>query len=299
MIWVILVALAAAILLYIFAPLMGHNKNSVVSGESFQVYNAKISEISQQIAAGEDDGGELLTAKTALQRKALEQGETIELKAGLSSKTILLPIAAAFFASVFVLYSQLGAPELANKEGDNQTNALQELEGLPLDQLVLRLEGALKADPANPNGWIYYARSLMTLGRYDEALAAYDKVIAITNSDEKIVSERASAVRYIDQIQNANRSSPTGPNAEGIEAAADMTAKDRAAMVQNMVDGLSAKLTENPNDEQGWIRLLRSRSVLGQTDLLLAEKNRMSEVFADQPEIIERILTASGIDNQE
>jgi cytochrome c-type biogenesis protein CcmH len=37
-------------------------------------------------------------------------------------------------------------------------------------------------------------------------------------------------------------------------------------MIAGMVDGLERRLTQNPRDADGWIRLMRSRMVLGQPD---------------------------------
>lgn len=46
-------------------------------------------------------------------------------------------------------------------------------------------------------------------------------------------------------------------------AAQNMTSGDRDAMVQGMVDGLAAKLKQNPRDRAGWEQLIRARMVLG------------------------------------
>jgi len=38
---------------------------------------------------------------------------------------------------------------------------------------------------------------------------------------------------------------------------------DRAAMIQSMVDSLARRLEQSPRDADGWIKLIRSRVVLG------------------------------------
>jgi cytochrome c-type biogenesis protein CcmH len=45
---------------------------------------------------------------------------------------------------------------------------------------------------------------------------------------------------------------------------ADMAPADQAAAIRGMVDGLAARLKENPEDAEGWRRLARSYSVLGE-----------------------------------
>ena len=43
-----------------------------------------------------------------------------------------------------------------------------------------------------------------------------------------------------------------------------MSGSDRQAMIAGMVDRLQAQLKASPRDEDGWVRLMRARMVLGQ-----------------------------------
>ena len=58
---------------------------------------------------------------------------------------------------------------------------------------------------------------------------------------------------------------PRGPTREDMEAALGMGEGDRQAMIRGMVDGLAARLEQNPNDLDGWTRLERAYRVLGDT----------------------------------
>jgi cytochrome c-type biogenesis protein CcmH len=42
-----------------------------------------------------------------------------------------------------------------------------------------------------------------------------------------------------------------------------MSAEDRASMIRSMVESLDAKMSENPDNIEGWLRLVRSYAVLG------------------------------------
>lgn len=77
---------------------------------------------------------------------------------------------------------------------------------------------------------------------------------------------------------------------------AAMSEEDRAVMIQAMVDGLSERLYETPQDTQGWLRLLRSRKVLGQEAVARAEIARLREALAGQDAVIEEIISQSGWD---
>ena len=56
-----------------------------------------------------------------------------------------------------------------------------------------------------------------------------------------------------------------GPTAQDMRTASQMPKGQQDAMIQNMVDGLEAKLKANPKNAQGWIMLMRSRMSLGET----------------------------------
>ena len=58
---------------------------------------------------------------------------------------------------------------------------------------------------------------------------------------------------------------PKGPTREDMEAALGMSPDDRQQMIRGMVDGLAARLEQNPGDLDGWTRLERAYRVLGDT----------------------------------
>lgn len=77
-----------------------------------------------------------------------------------------------------------------------------------------------------------------------------------------------------------------------VDAIAQMSPEDQQAMIIAMVDGLAARLKDDPENVEGWVRLLRSRQVLGQDateDIAL-----MQATFAAQPDVISDILERSG-----
>ena len=49
-------------------------------------------------------------------------------------------------------------------------------------------------------------------------------------------------------------------------AATSIPPAQQNEMVKGMVDRLAARLQRNPRDAEGWIRLMRSRMVLGERD---------------------------------
>ena len=56
-----------------------------------------------------------------------------------------------------------------------------------------------------------------------------------------------------------------GPSREDMEAAQQMSAEDRNAMIRSMVERLAERMKDNPDDLAGWQRLARAYRVLGET----------------------------------
>jgi cytochrome c-type biogenesis protein CcmH len=62
--------------------------------------------------------------------------------------------------------------------------------------------------------------------------------------------------------QSAATAAIPGPTPEQMRAANAIPPSQQDQMVRAMVDGLAARLRQNPHDADGWIRLMRSRMVL-------------------------------------
>lgn len=74
---------------------------------------------------------------------------------------------------------------------------------------------------------------------------------------------------------------PRGPSAADIAAAQQMAPEDRQQMIRNMVEGLAARLDENPNDSEGWQRLARAYGVLGEKENALRALGKIAELRPD------------------
>ena len=63
-----------------------------------------------------------------------------------------------------------------------------------------------------------------------------------------------------------------------------MTVEDRVAMIRNMVESLDAKLAENPDNLEGWLRLVRSYSVMGDRAAAVTALERARQTFPGESE---------------
>ena len=74
-----------------------------------------------------------------------------------------------------------------------------------------------------------------------------------------------------------------GPTSDQVAAAGQMSAADRQAMIHTMVDKLAGELKANPHDSGGWVRLMRARMVLGETDKAAEAYQDARKAFAGTP----------------
>jgi cytochrome c-type biogenesis protein CcmH len=81
-----------------------------------------------------------------------------------------------------------------------------------------------------------------------------------------------------------------GPTADDVRNADAMPPADRAAMIRGMVDGLATRLEQSPGDVEGWIKLIRSRKVLGETKEAAQALQRALDVFKTAPQEREQIV---------
>ncbi|WFP75343.1 c-type cytochrome biogenesis protein CcmI [Mesorhizobium sp. WSM4906] len=125
-------------------------------------------------------------------------------------------------------------------------------------------EAALKLDPANAKANFYLAMGLAQEGKKAEADAAWQKMLGQLAPDSPW---RSAVQQALADTAEATAGKPAaGPDADQVEAAQQMSPQDRQAMIETMVAGLDDRLKQNPRDEEGWMRLIRSYVVLGKAD---------------------------------
>jgi cytochrome c-type biogenesis protein CcmH len=87
-----------------------------------------------------------------------------------------------------------------------------------------------------------------------------------------------------------------GPTAAEMEAAADLSAEEQQAMISGMVEQLADRLAENPDDSEGWMRLIRARVVMGAKEQAVADlANARAQFAAGTPDRIALDQAASAL----
>jgi cytochrome c-type biogenesis protein CcmH len=116
---------------------------------------------------------------------------------------------------------------------------------------------ALELDPKLPKARFYDALALKQEGKTAEAKAALEAFLKDTPADAPW------RPMLVAEMQDMG-AKPPALDSETMAAAQDMSAEDQQAMIRSMVDGLEERLAANPDDLDGWLRLIRSRAVLGE-----------------------------------
>lgn len=127
----------------------------------------------------------------------------------------------------------------------------------------------LKRDPKN--GMALYLSGLMLaqVGRPDRAFALWEPLLAAGPDDAPWIAPIAADIQTVaDQagIKYRPTGDAKGPNVADMQAAGEMSAEDRQAMIEGMVGQLETRLLAEGGSTEEWLKLINALGVLGQTD---------------------------------
>ena len=121
---------------------------------------------------------------------------------------------------------------------------------------------ALRIDPGEPRARFYLGLAALQKGDRDGALARWRALEAASPEDADWLPMLRRRIAGL----APETGTPPGPTREDIAAAREMLPEERARMIRGMVEGLAARLKEEPGDAEGWARLARSWRVLGEPE---------------------------------
>ena len=178
------------------------------------------------------------------------------------------------------------------------------------------LRDAMKVDPANPR-----ARFLLGLKKEQDGqpAAALDDWLTMLKSapadadwfdDVRGRAVELSEASHIDisrrlpPLRNAPQDASTpsaslepaarpGPTEQEVQSAGAMSAKDRQAMIEDMVARLDQKLRQSPADADGWVKLIHARRVLGEDGEAQAALRRANLAFVKDASARKRFAQAA------
>lgn len=149
---------------------------------------------------------------------------------------------------------------------------------------------ALATDPREPRARYYGALANYQAGRREQALDDWLDLATGAPADAGWLPAVQDRIRTV--------ASELGLDAEALLARAapapgQPLAGDQLAQIRGMVDGLAARLEQEPDDLEGWQMLGRSYMVLGQSPRAVAALTRAAELAPDRPQVYSALLVAT------
>ena len=144
--------------------------------------------------------------------------------------------------------------------------------GIVTPQAEGHLIAALVADTANPVARYYSGQMLAQIGRPDQAFALWRALLDQGPPDAPWIPAIRDQIEDLAQAAGVNYALPAlpgadlaGPDVAAVDAAGQMSAEDRQAMIADMVGGLEERLLAEGGTAQEWARLVSSLGVLGES----------------------------------
>ena len=147
-------------------------------------------------------------------------------------------------------------------------------------------EAALVADPQDPKAQYFLGLAAEQDGQKAQAAARWSALVAQSPPDAPWLGLLREALTRVGAPVPAPAS---GPGAADVAAAESLTPEQREAMVRGMVERLEARLAQQGDDIEGWLRLMRAWTVLGQQDKAKTAAGQARTHFASDTAALGRI----------
>jgi cytochrome c-type biogenesis protein CcmH len=168
--------------------------------------------------------------------------------------------------------------------------------GGAIEAMVERLAERLKKDGSDVPGWVQLVRSYRVLGKADKVKIAIADARAALAKDQEALQRLDQGLIALDTERAPGAAAaapapaaPKGPSANEVAAAAQMAPADRNGMIEGMVARLAQKMAENGSDVDGWLRLIKAYSVLGERDKALAAAANARSALSGNSDNLRRI----------
>ena len=161
------------------------------------------------------------------------------------------------------------------KAGVAEALTLRDQGMMPEAAIAAAME-AYALNSKNPKAQFYRALALSQQGKKAESEAAFKLLLANSPPD---APWRGAVEAQLKRFSGAAPSLAPGQ----AEAVASMSPEEQKAMIRSMVEGLDQRLASNGDDIEGWLRLIRARSVLGEMEKATMALAKARGLFGQKP----------------
>ena len=152
----------------------------------------------------------------------------------------------------------------ADREADLGESLMGAANGVVTNEAKAAFERALTHEAKHPKARFFLGVAAYQDGQAATAAAIWRDMLNDARPDSPWIGMVRSALARLDAPPSP------GPSAEDMAAAEKMNPEDRSAMVRGMVERLADRLKRDGSDLEGWLRLVRAYTVLGDRDRALS-----------------------------
>jgi cytochrome c-type biogenesis protein CcmH len=159
----------------------------------------------------------------------------------------------------------------AEREADLGESLMAEANGVVTAEAKAAFERALTLDAKHNKARFFLAVAAHQDGQQEKAASIWRAMLADARPGSPWIGMVREALGQVEPPSTAaSGASAPGPSAEDVAAANEMKAEDRDAMVRGMVERLAERLKRDGSDVEGWLRLVRAYTVLGERERALS-----------------------------
>ncbi|MCS0501108.1 c-type cytochrome biogenesis protein CcmI [Ancylobacter mangrovi] len=163
-------------------------------------------------------------------------------------------------------------------------------DGVVTAEASAAFQQALAQDPKDPKARYFLGLAAEQDGKTAEAAAYWSALAADSPAGAPWLPLVHAALARVGATAPAPQTAQMpGPGAADVAAAEDMTPEQRSQMIRGMVERLSARLAEDGDDLEGWLRLMRAWTVLGDADKAKAAAADARDHFGKDDAALARI----------
>jgi cytochrome c-type biogenesis protein CcmH len=159
-----------------------------------------------------------------------------------------------------------------------------------VDDMISKLAAKLDKTPKDRDGWAMMIRSRLVKGDTEGADQAFAKAQEIFKGDTATLEGLKGIIQ-----SRATGSIAAAPAISDADKAAVLAlpAADQQEMIKGMVQRLAMRLDGNPNDSEGWIKLMRAYMVMQDKVKANEAKGKALAAFSNDPENRRKIEAAA------
>lgn len=204
--YIVAALLILAALLFIVPPLLRREQDGAATDRrslNITIYQDQFAELERDLANDVITGEQFETSKQELERRLLDdvsdldEVATVPGKPGRNRAAVVSAVIVAALVPLLAtgVYMQTGTPSAIGSGAamETATPGNHDLQH-QIDQMVARLEQRLNDNPNDAEGWAMLGRSYLALERFDRALPALDRAVALGGNDPQLLVDFADVL---------------------------------------------------------------------------------------------------------